>query len=77
MWRVARDEQQYASHADCHQYGYNIGGTLFMELIQIAVLLSALLCSLVAGLVFTFAIVTLGVLSDDIDLERADDKTYR
>mgnify|MGYP001582035076 CR=1 FL=1 len=39
-----------------------------MELIQFAVLLSALLCSLVAGLVLTFAIVvmpgtrTLGVL---------------
>ena len=30
-----------------------------MELIQIAVLLSALLCSLVAGLVFTFAIVVM------------------
>lgn len=30
-----------------------------MELIQFAVLLSALLCSLVAGLVFTFAIVVL------------------
>jgi predicted DNA-binding protein with PD1-like motif len=27
--------------------------------------------------VFTFAIVTIGVLSDDIDLSRADDKTYR
>ena len=30
-----------------------------MELIQFAVLLSALLCSLVAGLVFTFAIVVM------------------
>jgi predicted DNA-binding protein with PD1-like motif len=27
--------------------------------------------------VFTFAIVTLGVLSDDLDLSRIDDKTYR
>ncbi|MSU60145.1 MAG: DNA-binding protein [Pedosphaera sp.] len=27
--------------------------------------------------VFTFAIVTLGVLADDVDLKRADDKTYR
>jgi predicted DNA-binding protein with PD1-like motif len=27
--------------------------------------------------VFTFAIVTLGVLGDDIDLSRVDDKTYR
>ncbi|MEK7404883.1 MAG: PPC domain-containing DNA-binding protein [Acidobacteriota bacterium] len=27
--------------------------------------------------VFTFAIVTLGVFGDDVDLSRADDKTYR
>jgi predicted DNA-binding protein with PD1-like motif len=27
--------------------------------------------------VFTFAIVTLGVLSDDLDLSKIDDKTYR
>ena len=27
--------------------------------------------------VFTFAVVTLGVFSDDVDLKRADDKTYR
>lgn len=27
--------------------------------------------------VFTFAIVTLGVLGDEVDLSRADDKTYR
>jgi len=27
--------------------------------------------------VFTFAIVTIGVLNDDIDLKRMDDKTYR
>lgn len=27
--------------------------------------------------VFTFAIVTLGVLSDDVDLRRVDDKSYR
>ena len=27
--------------------------------------------------VFTFAVVTLGVLSDEVDLRRADDKTYR
>ncbi len=27
--------------------------------------------------VFTFAVVTLGVLGDDIDLKRIDDKTYR
>jgi predicted DNA-binding protein with PD1-like motif len=27
--------------------------------------------------VFTFAIVTIGVLSDKVDLSRADDKTYR
>jgi predicted DNA-binding protein with PD1-like motif len=27
--------------------------------------------------VFTFAIVTLGVLSDDVDLSKIDDKTYR
>jgi hypothetical protein len=27
--------------------------------------------------VFTFAIVTVGVLSDDTDLSRIDDKTYR
>jgi predicted DNA-binding protein with PD1-like motif len=27
--------------------------------------------------VFTFAIVTLGVLNDEADLSRADDKTYR
>ena len=27
--------------------------------------------------VFTFAVVTLGVLSDEVDLRRVDDKTYR
>jgi predicted DNA-binding protein with PD1-like motif len=27
--------------------------------------------------VFTFAIVTIGVFSDDVDLSRVDDKTYR
>jgi predicted DNA-binding protein with PD1-like motif len=27
--------------------------------------------------VFTFAIVTLGVLREDVDLSRVDDKTYR
>jgi len=27
--------------------------------------------------VFTFAVVTLGVLGDDVDLKRVDDKTYR
>ena len=27
--------------------------------------------------VFTFAIVTLGVLSDGVDLSRVDDKTFR
>jgi predicted DNA-binding protein with PD1-like motif len=27
--------------------------------------------------VFTFAIVTIGVLNDGVDLSRADDKTYR
>jgi predicted DNA-binding protein with PD1-like motif len=27
--------------------------------------------------VFTFAIVTIGVLNDSIDLSRVDDKTYR
>jgi predicted DNA-binding protein with PD1-like motif len=29
------------------------------------------------NIVFTFAVVTLGVLSDDVDLKRIDDKTYR
>jgi len=29
------------------------------------------------NMVFTFAVVTLGVLSDDVDLKRIDDKTYR
>ena len=27
--------------------------------------------------VFTFAVVTLGILSDSMDLSRVDDKTYR
>ena len=27
--------------------------------------------------VFTFAVVTIGVLSDDVDLARVDDKTHR
>ena len=27
--------------------------------------------------VFTFAIVTIGVLNDEVDLSRVDDKTYR
>jgi predicted DNA-binding protein with PD1-like motif len=27
--------------------------------------------------VFTFAVVTLGVLADGVDLKRVDDKTYR
>ncbi len=39
-----------------------------MELIEIAVLLSALLCSLVAGLVFTFAIIVMPGIKDLGDL---------